>query len=283
MSPVAADCASAWSAPGLCVVPAVAVVVVVPGVEAAVCFELPQPAARPASTRQIRTANVLVITPTVSAREAEKGLNAGRQTSRRASSTAASASDAATYAHRTPKPVQGASWFPRLSASSASPAWSGRYGEAAEFQLAGRTFISGGSTNMIPAKVAIPPAVLRTIAPSPSPNKPITVRYSAAPNTARGTPAWVKAMLMCRPERIACETTNASSTAGVISASVTSAYTTALPQSTGRRRGTAVIDARIIPVEYSAVITSTPSTPMASWEIWTPTKVSSSGWKSARS
>ena len=56
------------------------------------------------------------------------------------------------------------------------PAWSGRYGEAALFQLDGRTFISGGSTNMIPAKAAIPPAVLRTIAPRPSANSPTTVR-----------------------------------------------------------------------------------------------------------
>ena len=88
---------------------------------------------------------------------------------------------------------------------------------------------------------------------------------------------------MWRPERIDCETRKAISTAGVIRISVVSPKTTALPQSTGRRRGTAVIEARIIPVEYSAVITSTPSTPIASWAIWTPTKLTSSGWKSARS
>jgi len=38
----------------------------------------------------------------------------------------------------------------------------------AVFQLDGSTFISGGITKKIPAKVAIPPAVLRIIAPIPS-------------------------------------------------------------------------------------------------------------------
>ena len=36
------------------------------------------------------------------------------------------------------------------------------------FQLVGRMFISGGITKKIAAKAAIPPAVLRTIAPSAS-------------------------------------------------------------------------------------------------------------------
>jgi hypothetical protein len=57
-----------------------------------------------------------------------------------------------------------------------SPAESGRYGDAALFQLVGRTFMSGGNTNMIPANAAIPPAVLRMIAPRPSPKRPTTVR-----------------------------------------------------------------------------------------------------------
>ena len=34
----------------------------------------------------------------------------------------------------------------------------------------------GGSTNTIAARAEIPPAVLRMIAPRPSPNSPITVR-----------------------------------------------------------------------------------------------------------
>jgi hypothetical protein len=40
---------------------------------------------------------------------------------------------------------------------------------------------------------------------------------------------------------------------------------------------------RIIPVEYSPVITSTPSTAIASCETLTPASAMSSGWRSARS
>src|SRR5436305_1050059 len=101
--------------------------------------------------------------------------------------------------------------------------------------------------------------------------------------TARATPGSVNATLMWRPEKIDSPTTKAISTDGTISASVTIPYTTALPQSTGSRCGTAVMDARIIPVEYSAVITSTPRTPSASCASCTPARFGSSGWKSARS
>ena len=51
----------------------------------------------------------------------------------------------------------------------------------------------------------------------------------------------------------------------------------AFAQSTGSRFGAAVIEARIIPVEYSPEITSTPRTPIASWASWMPASVSSSG------
>ena len=48
-------------------------------------------------------------------------------------------------------------------------------------------------------------------------------------------------------------------------------------QSTGSRFGTAVNVERIEPVEYSDVITSTPSTAMTSCAIWTPARAMSSG------
>ena len=66
--------------------------------------------------------------------------------------------------------------------------------------------------------------------------------------------------------RIAWLAKNASSTDGSISANVTVAKTTIFAQSTGSRFGTAPSEARIIPVEYSPLITSTPSTPIASCE-----------------
>ena len=63
-----------------------------------------------------------------------------------------------------------------MSEKIASPAVLGRYGLIALFQSEGRMFRSGGITNMIAAKVAMPPAVFRTIAPRPSANTPISVR-----------------------------------------------------------------------------------------------------------
>ena len=68
-----------------------------------------------------------------------------------------------------------------------------------------------------------------------------------------------------------------------MSASVTEPKTIALAQSTGSRFGTAVNEARIMPVEYSALITSTPSTPIASCAICEPISAGSSGLKLARS
>jgi hypothetical protein len=48
---------------------------------------------------------------------------------------------------------------------------------------------------------------------------------------------------------------------GSASASATRPKTAGFAQSTGSRLGTAANDERIMPVEYSPVITSTPSTP----------------------
>jgi len=76
---------------------------------------------------------------------------------------------------------------------------------------------------------------------------------------------------------------NAIRTDGSISRNATTANTPVLAQSTGRRFGTAVKLARIIPVEYSPVITSTPRTAMASCETLTPARAMSSGCRSARS
>src|SRR5215470_4926227 len=60
------------------------------------------------------------------------------------------------------------------------------------------------------------------------------------------------------------------------------AKTATFPHSTGRRRGTAVSDARIIPVPYSPPITSTPSTPNATTAKMTPFRLVETGLKAAR-
>ena len=57
------------------------------------------------------------------------------------------------------------------------------------------------------------------------------------------------------------------------STSVTAPNTSALAHSTGSLRGTAVSDERIIPVPYSPVTNSTPSTPMANSAKRTPPRL----------
>ena len=77
--------------------------------------------------------------------------------------------------------------------------------------------------------------------------------------------------------RIAWLAKNETSTAGSISTKVVSAKTAIFAHSTGRRFGTAPSEARIIPVEYSPLITSTPRTPIASCDRLTPAVAISSG------
>ena len=91
-------------------------------------------------------------------------------------STAATAIELPRRTRESASPTHGERWSPGVIVMIASPAARGRYGETAWFQLDGRTFISGGITNKIPAKVAMPPAVFRVIAPRPRPKMPTTVR-----------------------------------------------------------------------------------------------------------
>ena len=59
-------------------------------------------------------------------------------------------------------------------------------------------------------------------------------------------PAALNAISIWRPDRIACETKKPTTAAGAMRATTTRAYTTPFAQRTGKRRGTAVIEARII-------------------------------------
>src|SRR5215470_12570000 len=61
------------------------------------------------------------------------------------------------------------------------------------------------------------------------------------------------------------------------------AKTASFPHSTGRRRGTAVSDDRIIPVLYSPPVSSTPSTPKATTAKMTPFRLVVTGLKVALS
>ena len=63
---------------------------------------------------------------------------------------------------------------------------------------------------------------------------------------------------------------------------ITPAKTASLPHKTGSRRGTAVSDARIMPVLYSPLATSTPRTPKATTANMTPLRLVVMGLKLAR-
>ena len=164
-------------------------------------------------------------------------------------------------------------WASGRIVHSASPALLGRYGLIAFDQLEGSRLRIGGSTNMIPTSATMPPAVWRTIAPIPRPKMPITVRKSAAPITARGDARVGERDLEWRLERIDWPTKNAIRTAGRLTTRVTTANTPAFAHSTGRRLGTAQNVERIMPVVYSPVITSTPSTPIESCARLTPARL----------
>src|SRR6185437_5966157 len=131
-------------------------------------------------------------------------------------------------------------------------------------QLPGSSPARIGSTSTTPMTVETAPAVCRISPPMPSANRPSTVRYRPAPTTALLTPgspndtgAWL--CMIAEPMKKMLNTTISLTT------SISTANTTILAVSIGHRRGTASSEARMTPVPYSVVISSTPSTQMVSW------------------
>jgi hypothetical protein len=129
--------------------------------------------------------------------------------------------------------------------------------------LPGISWVSGASTSTNAITPVMAPAVCRMMAPIASANRPSMVRYSPPPKTARATPgspsdtgAW-----LCR---MAAPMKNDGNVTHSPITNTSAANTTTLAASIGIRRGTASSDALITPVEYSLVITSTPSTQMVS-------------------
>src|ERR1700722_12808219 len=123
---------------------------------------------------------------------------------------------------------------------------------------------SGGTTSTSAITAEMAPAVCRISPPIASENRPSTVRYKTPPMHARVMPGcdsvidtWLRmnAVVMKKTANTVIALTTRSSTANTI----------ALAASIGSLRGTASSEARIAPVEYSLLITITPSTQMASW------------------
>src|SRR5580704_4060340 len=139
--------------------------------------------------------------------------------------------------------------------------------------LRGRVFVTIGRTKNTAANTDRPAAVLRSRAPRARPMMTTTVRYNDEPTTVRSTPGSVS--VMAEPPRAdsmaaaAKKSTNAHSS---VTGSTRPTSTITLAHSTGSRDGTTASVARIIPVPYSPLNASTPTTPSTSWANSTPSR-----------
>src|SRR6266567_3439795 len=186
--------------------------------------------------------------------------------SRRLTRTTANTNPTTTYTQNTAKPVHGAS-MPVSGCTAATdwPALLGRYGLMCCAQLSGSASPSAGSTSNNPNSVAMPPAVLRMIQPSATPSRPTPVRYRPVPNTVRKTSGAPSVVWMCWLDSSAWPAKNATNEDTSPTTNATAVNTAAFAHTTGSRFGAADMLARIMPVLYSPVTSSTPSTPMMSW------------------
>src|ERR1039457_1325902 len=116
------------------------------------------------------------------------------------------------------------------------------------------------------AKAATPAAVFLSSAPRARPKRAATVRYKDEPTTVRSTPGSVSEIAAApRADWIAVATKNSATAASRVSGSTSPASTISFAHSTGSREGTTASEARIIPVPYSPLNISTPSTLITSW------------------
>src|SRR6266545_2693713 len=150
-------------------------------------------------------------------------------------------------------------------------------------QVDGRNSTRICGANSRPSNAPIAAAVPRSRAPRPNPSRPTAARYSAAPSTARVVPGWRRVVSRCSDDRIDWPTRNAARVARMHKVRTASANPIALPHSTGSLRGTVAKLVRIVPVAYSPVNRSAPSTPIASCANWTPPRLIAMGSKLAMS
>src|SRR6185437_6504988 len=155
-------------------------------------------------------------------------------------------------------------WLPALNGTHLST-WS--------CQLDGKKLTSTNSTNSNPIPALIAAAVCRSSVPRPNASIPHTARNSPPPITARSTPGSPRLAFRCLPDRMAWPMKNDRNEATSPVTRATTVNTTPLAASTAPRRGCTVSDVRIIPVEYSDVTVSAPSTTMISWPRIRPTRL----------
>ena len=152
----------------------------------------------------------------------------------------------------------------RCRCSIIAPALDGRYCTKWSVHDAGSRRVSGGITKKTATKVVIAAAVLRSSAPSARAVIAATVRYNAAPTTARSAPGSDRDAFRC----LRAEQGLADEERGEAGDQHGEEHHAGEHRQFGPQhrqpRGTTVSEERIIPVLYSPVISSTPRTPMAS-------------------
>src|ERR1700683_166194 len=139
--------------------------------------------------------------------------------------------------------------------------------------LCGRAPTTIGTTKNTAANTDRPAAVLRSSAPRARPMTATTVRYNDKPTTVCSTPGSVSEIT--EPPREDTRAVAAKKSANAhtrVTGSTRHTSTISLAHSAGSRDGTPASVARIIPVPYSPLNASTPTTPSTSWANNTPSR-----------
>src|ERR1700733_5686963 len=118
-----------------------------------------------------------------------------------------------------------------------------------------------------------PAAVLRSMTPRANPMMTTTVRYNDEPATVRSTPGSVSEIAEPpREDSMAVAAKKSTNAHSMLTGSTRPASTISFAHSTGSRAGTTASVARIIPVPYSPLNASTPTTPSTSCANSTPSR-----------
>src|ERR1700691_2331684 len=137
----------------------------------------------------------------------------------------------------------------------------------------GRAPTTIGTTKNTAANTDRPAAVLRSSAPRARPMTATTVRYNDEPTTVCSTPGSVSEITEPpREETRAVAAKKSTNAHTMVTGSTRPASTISFAHSTGSRDGTTASVARIIPVPYSPLNASTPTTPTTSWANNTPSR-----------
>src|ERR1700733_2067144 len=137
----------------------------------------------------------------------------------------------------------------------------------------GRAPTTIGMTKNTAANTDRPAAVLRSSTPRARPMMTTTVRYNDEPTTVCSTPGSVsESTEPPREDSIAAAAKKSTNAHTRVTGSASPASTITLAHRTGSRDGTTASVARIIPVPYSPLNASTPTTPSTSWANNTPSR-----------